>query len=95
MEWKEKTKELYFIEHKKITEISALLGKTRKTISTFLSTQQGFEEEKGRRKAANQDKRAEYKKDWEKKRNKSNLVEGALLRRQHEIDVRVLSSEKY
>ena len=94
MEWKEKAKELYFIEHKKITEISALLGKTRKTISTFLSTQQGFEEEKERRKIANQEKRVEYKKTWEKK-NRQGSIDGYLLKRQHEVDVRVLSAEKY
>lgn len=96
MEWKEKAKDLYFIEHKIINDIAKMLGKSRKTISTFLSTQADFEQEKERRKLANKKNRIEYKKDWEKKnRQNSNVIDGYLLKRQHEIDVRVLSSEKY
>lgn len=94
MDWKEKARDLYFKEHKKITEIADILDKTRKTISTFLSTQEGFENEKARRKVENKEKRAVYKKDWEKK-NRQGSIDGYLLKRQHEIDVRVLSSEKY
>jgi IS30 family transposase len=95
LEWKERANELYFTENKKINEIAETLGKTRKTISTFLSIQEGFQEEKERRKAENKEKRAEYKKDWEKKNRQNSSIDGFVLKRQHEIDVRVLSSEKY
>ena len=77
-----------------MNEIADTLDKSRKTISTFLSTQIGFKEEKERRKVENQKKRAGYKRDWEKK-NRQGSIDGYLLKRQHEIDVRVLSSEKY
>lgn len=96
MKWKEEAKRLYFVEHKKITEIAEMVGKTRKTISTFLSTQKSFEKEKERRKTENKEKRTQYKKDWEKnRRSERSFIEAACLKRQHEIDVMVLSSERY
>lgn len=94
--WQEEAKKLYFIDHKKIIEIAELLGKTRKTISTFLSKQEGFQEEKARRKIKNREKRKEYKIDWEKrKKQERSFIEASSLKRQHEIDVRVLSADKY
>lgn len=94
LEWQDRARDLYFIEHKKIKDIAELLSKSRKTISTFLSSQEGFVNEKERRKRENQAKRSDYKKDWEKK-NRQGSIDGYLLKRQHEIDVRVLSAEKY
>lgn len=95
MEWHDKARVLYFDEHKSINDLAELLGKSRKTISTFLCTQANFEKEKERRKAENRGNRSEYKKEWEKKNRKNNTIDGYLLKRQHEIDVRVLSAEKY
>lgn len=96
MGWRDEAKLLYFTERKTIVEISEILGKTRKTISIYLSSQDGIEEEKKKRKAENQEKRKRSQKAWEKTRKRgSGLVEAALLKRQHIIDVRVLSSEKF
>lgn len=93
--WKEEANKLYFVEHLKITEIADKLQKTRKTISEYLQSQQGFKEEKERRKAENADKRPEYKRTWERKnRQSTSEVEVALLKRQHNIDVAVLSYER-
>ncbi len=91
--WQDQVKDLYFKEHLKITDIANKLGITRKTISTYLSGCPGFKEEKERRKIENKAKRPEYKKNWDKENR--GLVEAARLKRQHEIDVAVLSSEKY
>lgn len=96
MNWYDEAKRLFFCENKKILEIAETVGKTRKTVSAFLSSQPGFDDEKKRRKAEKKQKRKQYQKSWEKNRKRgSGIVEAALLKRQHEIDVRVLSSEKY
>lgn len=96
MDWQNEVKKLYFLECKGIVEISEIVGKTRKTVSTFLSKQPGFMEEKERRKAENKEKRKTYQRNWEKNRKRGiGLVEAAQLKRQHEIDVRILSAEKY
>ena len=98
MEWKYRAKDLYFTEHKKITEIAKLLNKDRKTISTFLSSQEGFKGEKERKKTENEEKRGGYKKNWENKNRKSGSLgefEKSILKRQHEIDVMILSADKY
>ena len=36
--WKDKAYELYFTEHKKINEISKIVGKSRQSVSAFLNT---------------------------------------------------------
>lgn len=93
VDWREKAFHMFFKEHMKIVEISKKLNRTRKTISTFLSAHEGYEAEKERRKKVNQEKRKEYKSNWEKSNRK--LIESACLKRQHNIDVAVLSAEKY
>jgi len=93
--WKEEANKLYYQEQMKITQIADLLGITRKTISVYLQSQPGFEGEKNRRKVSNSEKRPEYKRNWnKKKRAKASELEAALLKRQHEIDVMVLSYER-
>ncbi len=96
--WQEEALNLFFNQHKKISEIGQTLGKTRKTISVFLSSKEGFKEEKDRRKTENKEKRKQDKEEYEKtKRNTGSLgpYEKSILKRQHEIDVRVLSADKY
>lgn len=93
--WKGEAERLFFIDHLKISEIACKLGKTRKTISEHLQTFSGFVEEKERRKAANKEKRPEYKKVWEQNNRRSPKEdEAAMLKRQHNIDVAVLSYER-
>ena len=97
MEWKEKAEDLYFKQHKKIVEIATILDRDRKTISTFLASQEGFDAEKEYRKEVSKTKRIKDKKEWEKKNRSGRLgnFEKEILKRQHEVDVMVLSAEKY
>lgn len=93
--WKEEASRLYFVEHMKISLIADKLQKTRKTISEYLQSQPGFKEEKDLRKAENAEKRPEYKRSWERKnRYENSELDNALLKRQHNIDVSVLSHER-
>ncbi len=93
--WKEEASKLYFNDHLKISVIAGKLQKTRKTISEYLQSQLGFEKEKERRKAENANKRPEYKRNWERKnRYENSELDNALLKRQHNIDVAVLSYER-
>lgn len=96
VDYRKKAYEMFFNEHKKIIEIAEILGKNRKTISTFLSTQDGFIEEKDRRKLGNKQIRKEYKADWEKRNRKNTgTIDAEILKRQHRIDVAVLSADRY
>ncbi len=93
--WKNEAEKLFFNEHKKITDIAKQLDMTRKTISEYLQTLSGFTDEKERRKADNQEKRSEYKRTWEQThRGSYKEDEAAMLKRQHNIDVAVLSYER-
>lgn len=96
-DWKDKAYELYFVEHRKINDIAKLIGKSRQSVSAFLNTK-NIDAEKERRK--------DISKIKQKKSNKANmrrvrrdskslLIEYALLKRQHIIDVNVLSRERH
>ena len=85
--WKDKAYELYFIEHKKINEISKILGKSRQSVSAFLNTK-NILAEKEKRKVASTIKQRGRNID-------SAFVESALIKRQHIIDVNVLSRERH
>ncbi|WP_083273307.1 hypothetical protein [Geosporobacter ferrireducens] len=98
--WQEEAKTLFFQEGLKIGKIAETLGVTRKTISTYLTKQPGFEEEKVKRKADNQEKRKVYQKSWVKEKRKrvsaeGSFIEAALLKKQHIIDVMVLSADRH
>ena len=94
--WKDKAYELYFIEHKKINEISKLVGKSRQSVSAFLNTK-NIAEEKTRRKEVSKNRQRIKNKEHMKKmrKNKNYIIENALLKRQHIIDVNVLSRERH
>ena len=98
--WQDEAHHLYFKEHKSITEIAGMLDKARKTVSIFLSNQEGFNEEKDRRKTSNQCKRKEYQKSWDQQHRKrqsseAEFISAKLMKRQHEIDVMVLSADRH
>lgn len=98
--WQEQAKALFFIEHLRMTEIAEIVKKSRETISRFISSCEGYEEEKAFRKSRSIIQRKEYRKEWDRK-NRSTLNPAAMaiskesLRREHELAVRILSSEKY
>lgn len=94
MDYKELAKSMFFEKGLSINEIALATGVSRRSISSFLNVQEGYKEERERRKALNASKRKEYKRKWERTHRSSSL-DKERLKRQHEIDVRVLSMEKY
>ena len=95
--WKDKAYDLYFTEHKKINEISKIVGKSRQSVSAFLNTK-NILAEKEKRKAASRIKQRESNNSNMRKVRRnidSAFVESALIKRQHIIDVNVLSRERH
>lgn len=98
MQWKDKAYNLYFNEHKSINEISKIVGRSRQSVSAFLNAQNNISDEKQNRKTLSGIKRKKdnlenMRKVRKQRRNK--VVENALLKRQHVIDVNVLSRERH
>lgn len=97
MDWKRWVYHLYFDEHKKINEISQIVGKSRQCVSAFLNTK-NIDDEKQKRKVASKLKQREKNKQnmrMVRKNIRNSFVENALLKRQHIIDVNVLSRERF
>ena len=95
--WKDKAYELYFTEHKKINEISKIVGKSRQSVSAFLNTKNILAEKEKRKAASTIKQRESNKANMRKVRRNidSAFVESALIKRQHIIDVNVLSRERH
>lgn len=97
--WKAVAERMFLEEHRKIIEISAALGITRKYISMHLQTVPGYEQEKENRKAQNQKKRKESQREWDRKnrpvRQQTGELDRAVLMRDHIQAVQELSHEKY
>lgn len=93
LEWKTKAIEL-FVLGKKINEISNAVGKSRRTLSEFFNTVPA--ELKLKREAVKRDNRKNYQRDWDKTKRSINIdVVYERVKRQHDIDVRVLSAERH
>ncbi len=97
VDWKSVAEDLFFVEDLQINDIADKVNKSCKAVSSYLKTVPAFIAEKQRRKRENSNGRKEYKNNWDKTRRKrtSNVDYGAILKRQHEVDVRVLSSERF
>lgn len=90
MDWKEEAAFLYK-NNIKVKDIAKALNLSRKTVSKFLNSLSGSDELKKERKNIAITKRKIYKKNYAK----NNEAIAHMLKRQHEIDVRVLSSERF
>lgn len=95
--WKDKAYELYFVDHKRINEISKLVGKSRQSVSAFLNTKNILAEKEKRKAVSRIKQRQKNKANMRKirKNAESSFVESALIKRQHIIDVNVLSRERH
>ncbi len=91
MDWKTEALKLYQAGSK-ITDIAKRIGKSRKTVSEYINSLSDLVVINAARKDAGTRKRREYKRDWKRR---SSAVDAALLKRQHNIDVMVLSREQY
>ncbi len=94
MNWHEQASSMFKSGEKTINDIAAELGLSRKTVSKYINSLpcSVIEDAKNIRKSINVDKRKEQKKAY---KDKTSEVQKAQLKRQHEIDVMILSSEKY
>lgn len=95
MPWKEKARQLFFEEKKSISSIETDTGISRQTLSAYLKTVPGFQEEKQRRKAENKEKRKEYKRLKNREYRSCQSVTGETMKREHDIAAMILSREKY
>lgn len=91
--WKKVAEEMY-ADGKKINDIAATLQLSRKTVSKYINSLpcSVMTQVKEKRKKMSMERRKEQKKSYRK--NELHF-EGVSLRRQHDIDVMVLSREKY
>lgn len=95
--WKEQAKALFFIDKLKITEIAEKTGISRKSISKYIHSLPEFEDEAAIRSKDSEVKRAEYKRNWDKKNrpNRYSVINADTLRREHDMAAAILSKEKY
>ena len=96
--WKEKARE-YYSDGLKITDIEALLGVSRKSISTYLKSLSDYEQIKDKRRKESDKRRREYKtkkqKDYRSQKFSAGAITTESIRREHELAVMELSREKY
>ncbi|MFT9496365.1 hypothetical protein [Anaerosolibacter sp.] len=94
--WKDQARDLFFLKHMSITDISEIVKRSRQAVGNYLKTIDVYEEEKKWRMKQNKGKRKDYQRHWDRtKRNKGDgLLDQHLLKRQHFIDVGVLSYER-
>ncbi len=95
MDWKEKAADLYFKSRMGISEIAAYLDISRQSVSGYLKHLPGYGAERDRRKAANSNRRKEYKKEKNRQYRACMAVTGETLRREHDVAALILSREKY
>lgn len=89
--WKEEAVTLYTAGIK-ITKIAEMVNKSRKTVSEYINSLSNLDAVKDIRKELKKNERKEQKRTW---KAKFTEAEKAQLKRQHDIDVTVLSREKY
>ena len=96
--WKEKASK-YYKDGLKISDIAVLLDVSRQSVSTFLKSQPGYQDEKARRKKENARKRRIYKtekqRSYRAEQGLSMRVTAETMKREHELAVLELSRERY
>jgi len=99
MDWKTDAEYMYFTEKLNISEIAGKVGRSRKAVSNLLKALPGYQQEKQRRADESLRARQDYKREWDRtsrvRKQPVGLLSIALLKRQHEIDVNVLSHERF
>ena len=93
VDWREQAKALFFIDHFTITTIADILQRSRETVSRFICTCEGYDEEMLYRKGQSAERRKESKRRWNQEYR--NTITKESLRQEHETAVKILSAEKY
>lgn len=97
MDWRLRTKALFFVDKKSIAEISRIIGVSRQSVSAYLKALAGYEEERERRKKENAEKRAFYRKQWDRanRPERYSSITAETIRQEHETAVRILSRDRH
>lgn len=99
IDWREQAKALFFIDHLGIKEISILIRKSRETVSRYITECEGYQDEMAFRKVQSAENRKEYQRNWDRsnrsQRYSNTAISKDTIKREHEIAVKVLSSERY
>ena len=97
MDWKDQAADMFFNNQKSIDDISKHTGKSRQSVSGYLKQLPGYQDEKRRRKAENQDRRKVYKREKQREYRSSIPMEATTdtIRREHDIAVMLLSRERF
>ena len=96
--WRVQAESLFFVDKKIFIEISQIVGISAKSISNYLKNLPGYEDEVEIRKEIKKQKKLEYQRELKRKQRAENarkLEEEKSIKREHEIAVKVLSSDKY
>ncbi len=97
--WKIQAETLFFKEHRKINDICPAVGRTRKYVSAHLQGCAGYAEEKRYREKRQEEKRRRYRREWDRTNRGCRTADGPVtaetMRREHDVAVRILSSERY
>ena len=96
-DWKAQAETLFFDQHQKIKAIAAALGKSTVSVSKHLNSLPRYQATRTQRQ---QDKpnRTDYFREQKQRKRKEQAaghVPYETIKREHEIAVRILSSEKY
>lgn len=94
--WEECAEKCYFESHMSIQSIAAYINVSRQSISAYLKKLPDYQKEKESRKAANAEKRKEYKRMKNREyRAAMGAVTQETMRREHDVAALILSREKY
>lgn len=99
VDWKQKAYDLFYKNGLSIIEISEQIGVSRKSVGQYLKSMPDYLIEREKRKQDNKILRQEYQREWDRYFRQThtpvNDMEYELIKRQHIIDVNVLSHERF
>ena len=96
-DWKQQAEKLYFEDNKTIVKISSIMGISKVSISKHLNSLPRYKAEKASRKEQNKD-RSKYYIEYKRTsrfNNRYNVVTAGTIKREHEVAVKILSSERF
>ena len=96
--WRVQAESLFFVDGKIFKEIGEIVGVSAKSVSKYLKSLSGYDEEVEMRKEIKKQKRLEYHRELKRKQRAESakkIEEKESIKREHILAVRVLSSDKY
>ncbi|WP_459195630.1 sigma factor-like helix-turn-helix DNA-binding protein [Wukongibacter baidiensis] len=95
-DWNKIAIKLFYDEGLKVNEVAKKIGKSSTSISRYLlnDNPERYKAERERRKSESAEREKTRKRNWKKANNGAQRIDYDLIRRQHYIDVGVLSYER-